>query len=104
MTVTPGTELDAAAPADGKALEQFEQRFRLSDALAERGLELNTLSPDELRELEAEARTRLSPVLDAIADHWQQEHGNLKRAREDRPRATTTNPRRRRRDRLLQRR
>lgn len=33
--------------------------------------------PDELRELEADAHTRLSPVLDRVADDWKQQHGNL---------------------------
>lgn len=63
------------ARRDEGACERLDARFRVGFALAQRGLDLDSLAADELSELEETVRERLSPVLDLIVERWQDAHG-----------------------------
>jgi hypothetical protein len=62
---------------DGAAAERSDGHFSVELAFAKRGLDLATLSANELLELEESTWERLSPVFDAIVERWLEEHGQV---------------------------
>jgi hypothetical protein len=71
---------DDAHRDDGAVAERSDGRFSVKLAFAKRGLDLASLSANELHELEESIWGRLSPVLDEIVERWQEEHGQLSEA------------------------
>jgi hypothetical protein len=65
---------------NGAAAERSGAHFSVEPAFAKRGLDLASLSANELHELEESTWERLSPVVDAIVERWQEEHGQVSEA------------------------
>jgi len=72
-----GADRNDESQVGGVATERVDGRFRIGLALAKRGLDVAALAEAELSELEAVAWERLSPVLDAIVERWQDDHGQF---------------------------